>query len=320
MACETGSPLSDNVTTVPPPSGTNRQELHLWGLSTSSMGLLLGFLGVLTFSFTLPFTRVASPELGGAFVGMGRALLAALLAVAVLAVRRERVPARRHWRGLVLVALGTIFGFGLLTSIAMQTVPAVHAVVVVGLLPAATAVMAVIRAGERPNLAFWLACAAGVVSVLIFAWVQGAGSLQPGDIWLLAAVAMAALGYAEGGRLSREMGGWRVISWALAFSLPVLIVVVGMLVWRDGFPAGDAAAWWSFLYLAAFSMYLGFFPWYRGLALGGVARVGQIQLVQPVFSLVWAAILLGEHISLGTALASVLVIASAALARWTRST
>jgi drug/metabolite transporter (DMT)-like permease len=282
------------------------------------MGLLLGFLGVLTFSFTLPFTRIASPELGGAFVGMGRALLAAILAVGVLRIRREPVPARHHWRGLVLVAMGTVFGFGLLTSIAMQTVPAVHGVVVVGLLPAATAVMAVVRAGERPNLAFWLACAAGVISVLIFAIVQGAGSLQQGDVWLLAAVAMAALGYAEGGRLAREMGGWRVISWALAFSLPVLVVVVGVLVWRDGVPAGGAAAWWSFLYLATFSMYLGFFPWYRGLALGGVARVGQIQLVQPVFSLVWAAILLGEPISLGTALASVLVIASAALARWTR--
>ncbi|MDQ3539379.1 MAG: DMT family transporter, partial [Chloroflexota bacterium] len=259
-------------------------------------------------------------ELGGAFVGMGRALLAAILAVAVLRIRHESVPARQYWRGLVLVAMGTVFGFGLLTSIAMQTVPAVHGVVVVGLLPAATAVMAVVRAGERPNIAFWVACLAGVVSVLIFAIVQGAGSLQAGDIWLLAAVAMAALGYAEGGRLAREMGGWRVISWALAFSLPILVAVVAVLVWRDGFPAGDAAAWWSFLYLAAFSMYLGFFPWYRGLALGGVARVGQIQLVQPVLSLVWAAILLGEHISPGTALASVLVIASAALARWTRST
>jgi drug/metabolite transporter (DMT)-like permease len=144
--------------------------------------------------------------------------------------------------------------------------------------------------------------------------------LHPGDLWLLAAVALAALGYAEGARLARELDGWRVISWALAFSLPVLAVVVGTLVLRDGVPSGDAGAWWSFLYLAAFSMYLGFFPWYRGLALGGVARVGQIQLVQPVLSLLWAALLLGERITPGTALASLLVIASAALARWTRST
>jgi len=284
------------------------------------MGYGLGFLGVLTFSFTLPLTRVAAPELGGSFVGMGRALLAAVLAIGLLTVRRESVPDRRHWRGIVLVALGTVFGFGLFSSIAMQTVPAAHGVVVVGLLPAATAVMAVIRAGERPKLSFWIACAAGVVAVLIFALAQGAGSLQVEDLWLLAAVGMGALGYAEGGRLSRELGGWRVISWALVFSTPFLIAIVGAMILRDGMPGGDAASWWSFLYLAAFSMYLGFFPWYRGLALGGVARVGQIQLVQPVFSLVWAAILLGEHISLGTALASVLVIASAALTRWTRST
>ncbi len=293
---------------------------HPFGLSTGGMGLLLGLLGVLTFSFTLPLTRVAAPDLGGSFVGMGRALLAAALAIGVLVARRERLPERRHWRGIVLVALGTVFGFGLFSSIAMQTVPAAHGVVVVGLLPAATAVMAVVRAGERPKLPFWIACAAGVIAVLVFAIAQGAGALQVEDGWLLAAVAMGALGYAEGGRLSRELGGWRVISWALVFSAPFLVAIVGAMLMRDGVPEGDAASWWSFLYLAAFSMYLGFFPWYRGLALGGVARVGQIQLVQPVFSLVWAALLLGEHISTGTALASLLVIASAALTRWTRST
>ena len=295
-------------------------SIHPFGLSTASMGLLLGLIGVLIFSFTLPLTRIAAPELGGAFVGMGRAFIAALLALGLLLVRRERFPERSAWQGLVLVALGCVFGFGLFSSIAMQTVPAVHGIVVVGLLPAATAVMAVLRAGEHPGLPFWLACAAGFVSVLVFAFTQGAGSLQAGDLWLLAAVLLAALGYAEGGVLARTMGGWRVISWALVFSLPVLTVVVGTMIWRNGFPAGDGAAWWSFVYLAIFSMYLGFFPWYAGLAMGGVARVGQMQLVQPVFSLIWAAILLGEHISLGTALASVLVIASAALARWTRST
>lgn len=293
---------------------------HLFGLSTSSMGLLLGLLGVLAFSFTLPLTRLAAPELGGAFVGLGRAFVAALLALAVMLVRREPFPDRSAWKSLVLVALGTVFGFGLFSSIAMQTVPAVHGIVVVGLLPAATAVMAVLRAGERPRLPFWIACGAGLVSVIVFAAVQGAGSLQPGDLWLLGAVLLAALGYAEGAVLSRTMGGWRVVSWALIFSLPVLTVAVGLMVAIDGFPAGTATAWWCFAYLAVFSMYLGFFPWLAGLAMGGVARVGQMQLVQPVFSLVWAWLLIGEHISLGTALAGTLVIASAALARWTRST
>jgi drug/metabolite transporter (DMT)-like permease len=297
-----------------------RQSVHPFGLSSASMGLLLGLIGVLAFSFTLPLTRLAAPELGGAFVGMGRAFVAALLALGVVLVRRERVPDRAAWKGIVLVAMGTVFGFGLFSSIAMQTVPAVHGIVVVGLLPAATAVMAVLRAGERPRLPFWIACAAGLVSVLVFAAAQGAGTLQTGDLWLLAGVVLAALGYAEGAVLSRTMGGWRVISWALVFSLPVLTVVVGLMIAIDGFPEGSATAWWCFAYLAAFSMYLGFFPWYAGLAMGGVARVGQMQLVQPVFSLVWAWLLIGEHISLGTALAGTLVIASAALARWTRST
>jgi drug/metabolite transporter (DMT)-like permease len=162
--------------------------------------------------------------------------------------------------------------------------------------------------------------AVGLVSVVVFALSQGAGSLQVGDVWLLVAIVMAALGYAEGAVLTRSMGGWRVISWALVFSLPVLTVVMAVLIGRDGFPQAGPHVWWSFAYLASVSMFLGFFPWYAGLAMGGVARVGQMQLVQPVFSLIWAWILLGEHISLGTALASVLVIGSAALARWTRST
>jgi len=293
--------------------------VHHFGLSAASMGLVLGLAGVLAFSFTLPLTRLAAPELGGAFVGMGRAFVAALLALGVLLVRREPIPHRATWKGLVLVAMGTVFGFGLFSSIAMQTVPAAHGIVVVGLLPAATAVMAVLRAGERPGLPFWIACAVGLVSVLIFAGAQGAGSLQVGDLWLLGAVVLAALGYAEGAVLSRELGGWRVVSWALVFSLPVLVVVVTVMTWRNGFPDGSATAWWCFAYLALFSMYLGFFPWLAGLAMGGVARVGQMQLVQPVFSLVWASLLIGEHISLGTALAGTLVIASAALARWTRS-
>lgn len=311
-------PIASITDTSPGPVASH--GAHPFGLSTASMGLLLGLLGVLAFSFTLPFTRLAAPELGGAFVGMGRALVAGLLALAVLRWRREPAPPRSAWPGIALVAVGCVFGFGLLSSIAMETVPAVHGIVVVGLLPAATAVMAVLRAGERPRLPFWLACATGFVSVIIFALAQGAGTLHAGDLWLLAAVVLAALGYAEGAVLARTMGGWRVISWALVFSLPLLAVAVGGLVWANGVPGGSATAWWCFAYLAAFSMYIGFFPWYAGLAMGGVARVGQIQLAQPVFSLAWAALLIGERISLATALASLLVIASAALARWTRST
>ena len=287
--------------------------------SNATLGLIYGLLGVLAFSFTVPMTRIAAPELGGVFTGVARAGIAALLAIGLLAILREPWPERRLWRGLVIVALGTVFGFGLLVSVAMESLPAAHGVVVVGLLPAATAVMAVLRAGEHPSRAFWLACAAGVVAVLIFAAVQGAGRLQAEDLLLLAAVGLAALGYAEGGRLAREMGGWRVISWALVFSTPLLALVLGWMIAADGVPRASTEAWWSFAYLGAVSMFLGFFPWYRGLALGGVARVGQVQLVQPVFSLVWAALLLGEHISIGTALAAIVVIATAALSRLTRA-
>ncbi len=288
-------------------------------LSRETLGWLLGFAGVLAFSFTLPFTRIASPELGGLFTGIGRALLAAILALAIVIIRRDPLPAREHWRPLAIVALGTIFGFGPLVSLAMAFVPAVHGIVVVGLLPAATAIMAVLRAGERPGLPFWLACGAGVISVLIFAIVQGAGRLQPADGLLLAAVLLAALGYAEGGRLTRQIPGWRVICWALILSLPLIVILSAVVVTVEGIPAGNTGAWWSFLYLGSVSMLLGFFPWYSGLALGGVARVGQIQLVQPVLSLLWAWMILGEGISIGTALASVLVIASAALTRLTRA-
>ena len=287
-------------------------------MSRETLGWVLGFLGVLAFSFTLPFTRIASPELGGLFVGIGRAMLAATIALVIVLMRRDPVPARRYWKPIGLVALGTVFGFGPLVSIAMQHVPAVHGVVVVGLLPAATAIMAVLRTSERPGLPFWLACAGGVVAVIIFALAQGAGRLQGADVLLLAAVFLAALGYAEGGRLSREMAGWQVICWALVFSIPLLVILATAIVVTGGIPQGGSHAWLSFLYLGSISMLIGFFPWYKGLALGGVARVGQIQLVQPVMSLVWAAIMLGEHISLGTALASVLVIASAALSRLTR--
>jgi drug/metabolite transporter (DMT)-like permease len=281
-------------------------------------GVLFGMLGILAFSFTLPLSRIASPQLGGLFVGIERAVIAAILAIIYLGVRREPWPERRLWRPIVLVALGTVLGFGPLSSLAMQYLPAAHGVVVIGLLPAATAAMAVLRAGERPPRAFWLACAAGVVSVIIFALAQGAGSLQWGDVLLLGAVVMASLGYAEGAQLTRTMGGLSVISWALVFSTPILIALSILLYAWHGWPQGDAHAWWSMLYLGSVSMFLGFLPWYRGLAAGGVARVGQLQLVQPVLSLVWAALLLGESISVGTALASVLVIASAALSRLTR--
>ena len=292
-----------SVTSIPP------------GVERIREGFLWGALGVLAFSFTLPATRLAVPELGGTFVGLGRAIIAALLAAGLLLILGERPPARRYWGSLAIVALGVVVGFPLLTALALQHVPAAHGAVVVGLLPAMTAVMAVVRGGEHPPRAFWLAVAAGVVAVLIFAVVQGAGQPQFADLLLLCAVAAAAVGYAEGGRLARDLGGWRVICWALLISAPVLIIpVVVTVVQQHGLHASPRA-WFGFAYVSVISMFLGFFAWYRGLALGGIARVGQIQLVQPVITMTWAALFLGEVIDLPTALAGLLVIASVALTR-----
>ncbi|MDQ2655117.1 MAG: DMT family transporter [Chloroflexota bacterium] len=278
-------------------------------------GFLWGFVGVLAFSFTLPATRLAVADLGGTVVGLGRALIAALLAAVLLLALRERPPARRYWGSLVIVAVGVVVGFPLLTAVALQHVPASHGAVVVGLLPALTAVMAVLRGGERPPRSFWFAVAAGVAAVLVFAVVQGAGQPQFADLLLLCAVASAAVGYAEGGRLARDLGGWRVICWALLISAPVLIIPVALAIVEQHGLHASPGAWLGFAYVSVISMFLGFFAWYRGLALGGIARVGQIQLVQPVMTMSWAALFLGEVIDLPTALAGLLVVASAALTR-----
>lgn len=284
------------------------------GIDAETRGLGWGFLGILGFSLTIPATRAAVPALGATFVGLGRAIVAALLAAALLVALRERPPARRHWPGLATVALGVVLGFPLCTSLALARLPAAHGAVVVGLLPAATAVMAVLRAGERPPRGFWVACIAGVAAVLAFALAEGAGRPQVPDLLLLLAVALAALGYAEGGRLARELGGWRVICWALIVAAPVLVLPVSHSLPRHGLDAG-LGPWLGFAYLSGVSMFLAFFAWYKGLALGGVARVGQVQLLQPLLSLGWAAALLGEHVGAGTVAAAGVVVASVAWGR-----
>lgn len=272
---------------------------------------------MLCFSLTLPATRLAVPEFGGYTVGFGRAVVAALLAVILLVVRRERLPERRHWRGLGLVALGVVFGFPVLTSLALRTVPSSHGAVVVGLLPAATAVAAVLLTRERPRPAFWLVSALGVAAVVAFAATTGAGHLESGDALMLLAVLLAAVGYAEGGRLAQELDGWRVVSWALVFSLPASLPITLLASWPTHLPSGTA--WLAFGYVSVVSMFLGFFAWYRGLALGGVAQAGQVQLVQPVLTVGWSALLLGEALDGRTLLAALLVVACAGLSRLTRS-
>ena len=282
-------------------------------------GVLLGFIGVLAFSLTLPATRAAVPTLGAVFVGLGRALGAAAFAAAYLAYRRARRPNAGELRALAITATGVIFAFPLLAAIAMQTLPSSHGAVVAGLTPCATAVMAVWRAGERPSAMFWVGCVAGVISVLVFAAAEGAGMPQLADGLLLLGVVGGSLGYAEGAKLTRAWGegsGILVISWVLVLAAPLVAVLMAGSMLAHGVPAfADVPikAWLSFAYLSLISAYLGFFAWYAGLARGGVARVGQVQLIQPVLTLLWAALLLGEPLRGRTILAALLVIGSAAL-------
>jgi drug/metabolite transporter (DMT)-like permease len=269
--------------------------------------VVLGFLGVLAFSFTLPATRVAVEQLDPTFVGIGREAFAAIPAALILLLTRAPLPSRPQLRRIAIVAFGVVFGWPLFTAIALQGLTSAHSAVIVGILPAATAVAAVLRAGERPARGFWLASLAGLVAVLGFAASQGAGLPSTDDLLILVAVALSAIGYAEGGALARELPAWQVICWAVLLSAPLTIPIA--LVAASGSDMhADADAWLGFAYVAGISALLGFFPWYAGLARGGVAKIGQIQLIQPLLTLAWSAALLSEHVNAITLFAAVLVV------------
>ena len=282
--------------------------------SSITKGLWLGLLGIVIFSVTLPMTRLAvgtpdAPQMSGAFIAFGRAVVAAGLSAAFLLVTRAPLPQRQHWLPLAITALGVVFGFPLFTSIAMRYVEAVHASVIVGVLPLATAAVGALLHRQRPSKGFWLCAALGSAMVVTFAVLRsgntpGAGlSIQFADVLLLAAMLCAAVGYGYGGRLSQQMRAEHVICWALVISLP-LTVPLALLTYPTA-PL-KAVTWAAFGYVAVFSMWLGFFAWYRGLALAGTVRVSQVQLVQPFMSMLFAVPLLGERldaVTVGFALA-----------------
>lgn len=267
-------------------------------LSASPAGLGWGFLGVLAFSFTLPLTRIALEGLSPLFIGAGRAVVAALLAATVLTVTRQARPRGRQWLQLLVVAGGVVAGFPLLTSYALTEVPAAHGAVVIALLPAATAAIAVLRTGERPVRAFWIFSALGAFAAIAFAVAQGGGisHLQRADVLLFIGVFVCAAGYAEGALLTKELGPWQTISWGLVVALPAMAVLTVVSVAQQS-PSGSIGVWACFAYLSVISMYLGFFAWYHGLALGPMAHVSQVQLIQPVLSIAWAGLLLAEQIT-----------------------
>jgi drug/metabolite transporter (DMT)-like permease len=268
-------------------------------MNRETLGLLLGLLGVVIFGATLPATRAAVADLPPWFVTMGRAAVAGLLAAAVLLATRPPRPARAQWGDLAIASLCVVVGFPGLIGLAMQTVPASHGGVVLGVLPLATALCGAIFAGDRPSPAFWLWSVLGAALVVAFAARDAALGLSLGDGYLFLSVAAASLGYVFSARLSRSMPGWAVISWAVVAALPVTIPAALWLMPQD-LGAVRASAWAGFAYAALFSMYLGFFPWNAGLAMGGVARVSQVQLLQTFVTLAISALLLGEAIDLPT--------------------
>ena len=283
-------------------------------MKTTMTGWGSGLLGVLIFSGSLPATRVAVDGFTPLFLTSARAVIAALLGLALLALLRQKRPGRDDLGSLAIVALGVVIGFPLLTAIALRYVTSAHSIVFIGLLPLCTALFGVLRGGERPRPAFWLFSVAGASLVAGFAWSESGAATLTGDLVMVAAIVVCGLGYAEGATLSRRLGGWQVISWALVLALPVM-TVLGAATLPAHWSGIGAPAWLGLAYVSVFSMLIGFVFWYRGLALGGIAGVGQLQLLQPFFSLVLAGLLLGEHIALSMIVVTALVVCCVAGAR-----
>lgn len=261
-------------------------------------------LGVLAFSITFPATVLAERAFDPLVVGAGRSVLSAVIAVVCLRVFRAPLPARGTWPGLVAVALGCGIGFGVLSALALHHTTSSHGAVVVGLLPAATAAVAVISVGERPRPLFWAASLLGTATVIAYALSRGAGTLRGADLLLLASVVVAAVGYAEGGRLTRTMPGWQVIGWGLVIAFPISLGLTIVGAAHSPAPHLTAASLIGFAYVGSISTFFGFFAWYRGLAEAGVAKASQVQLAQPILTIAWSVPLLGEHLdplSLGVA-------------------
>lgn len=284
------------------------------GLTPETKGMLLGAIGVAVFSLTLPFTRIAVTELNPVLVALGRAVVAACGSALLLWWIDAPWPSRTQLKALAITAAGVVVGFPLFSSVAMQYVPASHGAIVLGIMPLMTASFGALRFGERPSVGFWLAAAIGSGLVVMFALQQGGGQLHLADLALFIAVVAAAMGYAEGGRLAQMMGGQQVICWALLLSMPIVLPVTIWFAWRYGMNA-SAGAWTGFAYVSIFSMFIGFFFWYKGLALGGIARVGQVQLIQPFLTLLGAAVILGEVLEWRTFLFAVAIIAVVAIGR-----
>jgi drug/metabolite transporter (DMT)-like permease len=277
----------------------------------SRSGWINGIIGVLIFSGSLPATKIAILDFSPIFLTVARAGIAGILALVILLVYREKRPEKQHIYPLIIVSLGVVVGYPLLSALALQHVSSAHSMVFVGMLPLSTAIFGVLRVAERPRPVFWLFSILGSLLVIGYAIARGASGSPIGNVLMLLAIVVCGLGYAEGAKLSKVLGGWQVICWSLVLSLPFMITIAGFTS-PASFSGIHSAAWTGLAYVSVFSMLIGFIFWYRGLAQGGIAAVGQLQLLQPFFGLALAATLLHERVSidmLGITLGVILCVA-----------
>ncbi|MGW0836062.1 DMT family transporter [Streptomyces prunicolor] len=281
-------------------------------------GTVQAALGVIAFSLTFPATAWGLEGFGAWSLVAVRSVLAAVIAGGCLLALRVSVPSRRHWGGLAVVAAGVVVGFPLLTTLALETSTTAHAAVVVGLLPLTTAALSALRTGIRPSRTFWTAALAGAGAVLAFTVQQSGGAVTTADLYLLAALLVCAAGYTEGGRLARVMPGWQVIAWALVLCLPLSVPATAIALSYDT-PHLTAHSVAGLLWVAAGSQFLGLVVWYRGMAAIGVPKASQLQLAQPLLTLVWSVLLLGEHLTVAAPLTAAAVLVCIAVTQRARS-
>lgn len=270
-------------------------------------GMLLGFIGIVCFSLTLPSTSISVPYFGETIVGLGRTVIAALIVAIIFIIKKESLPNKKQLKSLCIVAVGAVLAFPLLTTFAMKSLPVSHGAIEVALLPLATAGFAMWRGGERPSRRYWIASMVGAVTVLLYAVYLGLGQLQKGDVAIIVAVLLLGLSYAEGGKLSKELGSWQVIAWAILIGAPFFIIPVGLSISVNMLQA-PIEAWISLFYLAIVSQFLAYVAWYGGMSLGGIARVGQIQYLQPFLMIGFSVLFLGESITWLTIVLAIIVV------------
>ena len=283
-------------------------------MNRETKGMLIGFMGILVFSLTLPVSKIAVLTFNPYFIAFGRAFLAGVVALGYLAYIRAPLPSKADVAKFIVIALGVVFGFPIFTTVAMKEGSSSHGAVILGMMPLATTVIGVIRFKERPSIGFWLVSLAGAGLVMTYALLKSSGSFTYIDGLLVLGGICACVGYVEGGELSRRINPRVVISWALVISLPIN-AVLAYFTFSSAYWNADALALSSFIYLSLFPMYLGFFFWYEGLAIGGIARVSQVQLIQPFCTLIAASVLLGDHLTLMNMVFAFLVVSTVILSK-----